>query len=125
MTDDTKAALETDVALPLTTPTLTYIPTDRRVHYQRRMQGDFSLRFISSDDEKSVMEHSGLIAAGKLRVLAPGDTPELRAKKVADMEAAAQRVLDTVNKREADDRAAQKQAAYDREHAALKNKFGR
>jgi hypothetical protein len=119
------APLETDAPLPLTTPTLAYIPPDRRVQYQRRMQGDFSLRFVSSDDEKSVMEHSDLIAKGKLPVLPPGHTPESRAKKASEMEAASQKVLDKVNKDEADTREAQRKAAYDREHAALRSKFGR
>lgn len=114
------APLITEGALPRTVSTLAYIPPERRACYARAMDGSFSLRFIHSDDEHSFRAYESDIAGGKLATFAPGDSPELRRVRERDAQAKVQAILDKVNREEAREREAGRQAALERDLAAVR-----
>jgi len=119
------AVVDTSGPLPLTVPTLAYIPAERRQNYKRLMDGSFALRFISRDDEESLTAYQENIASGKLPVLMPGETPETVAERGKVSALRAQAVLDQANREEATEREARRNAAHAAQVGEVNKRFGR
>lgn len=119
------APIDTTGPLPRTVSTLAYVPKERRPAYARGMDGTFTLRHIYRDDVASLTAYEKDIAAGKLPVYEPGDTPEARAERRAAADAKVQAILAAANAQDAAVKEAKRKLAFDRQQAELNARFGR
>ncbi|HVT38316.1 MAG TPA: hypothetical protein VHE78_04705 [Gemmatimonadaceae bacterium] len=125
---DKQNPLNVNAPLPLELDTLEFVEPEHRVKYVRERNGKFSLYYINlPTDQKSYEAYAELIAATgakKLRTFPDGVTPYSRQMAAINSEKMAKDVLDMVNKRAADARAAKIDAQRANNEAAIKARYG-
>lgn len=118
--DEKWAAVDTTALLPLRLDAsvgLQFIPPEKRERYVREMDGGFRLQFIWPSEMSDYLRsapHAKAMENRALMTIAEGKTPLLLRQEAENGRAAAKAILDVVNKREADARAAREQAARER-----------
>jgi hypothetical protein len=126
--DEQAAPIATDEALPLTTPTLEFVPPEKRQQYQRTYDGAFKLEWISSQDAPSVKKYTKEIAAGDLAVHPEGTTRAMLILAAQDSEAGRLKFEDAVMKLQDADtmrRKAAMQAILDKKQKELNAAYAR
>jgi hypothetical protein len=89
---EARAPLDTTGPLPLHVATLQYLEPDVRPQYVRTRAGDFRLAWIVAGDTATHAAAMAEIAAGRIAVYQPGDSPSAAAERAAEraqMDAAA------------------------------------
>lgn len=117
------APLNQSGPLPRNVSTLQYIPDVRHANYARQMDGTFALRFISRDDETSLMAYQDDVAGGKLPVVVAGETPESVAARGKAAAEQSQAILDKVNAEESAERESKRQTEHAKALADVDRQF--
>ena len=111
--DERTLPVNTDAPLPLTVKTLRGIPQEKRQQYVAEMDGEtFSLRWIHTDDSKSMEAHEAVIAKGGLRFYNPTENPQTIADRQARGELMAAKALALANTASVDHEIATVEAKY-------------
>jgi|GEM_PF-3782765 len=116
--------LQTSGPLPLETRTTEFMPVGKADQYRLGWDGVYRLEYLHSDDTDSFDAHQSLIAASKLRVLPPGQTPESMDIKAAQNAAVSAAIVRATDAREARERETARLAAKASAMAEVNRRFG-